>query len=70
MLQRMQFATSAMHAYAHQWQCQLVYSPRMMKGVGLTDGEGVERFWSRMCPSIPLLRYVSVSAVSSQPTVQ
>jgi hypothetical protein len=37
-----------MHAYGHQWACQVVYNPRFKDGVGLTDGEGVERFWSRM----------------------
>ncbi|KAF4568584.1 hypothetical protein EYR40_010011 [Pleurotus pulmonarius] len=46
--QRLSFTTSAMHAYAHQWSCQLVYNPRLQVGVGLTDGEGVERLWSRM----------------------
>ncbi|KAF9469487.1 hypothetical protein BDZ94DRAFT_692 [Collybia nuda] len=44
---RLTFATSAMHAYAHQWACQLVYNPRIRVGLGLTDGEGVERLWSR-----------------------
>lgn len=33
---------------------QVSYSPRRSKNVGLTDGEGVERFWSflRMFSSI------------------
>jgi hypothetical protein len=46
--ERLQFATSAMHAYGHQWSCQLVYNPRLRKGLGLTDGEGTERLWSRL----------------------
>ena len=58
---RVMFATSAMHAYAHQWECQLVFSPRMQDGLGLTDGEGVERLWSRLRRLIGLLRNVSVS---------
>ncbi|EJD42623.1 hypothetical protein AURDEDRAFT_67410 [Auricularia subglabra TFB-10046 SS5] len=56
---RIMFATSAMHAYAHQWECQLVFSPRMKLGLGLTDGEGVERLWSRLRKLIGHLRHVS-----------
>ena len=59
-MNRLKFATSAMHSYAHQWQCQLVFGPRMLQGMGLTDGEGVERLWSRLCALIAILRYVSV----------
>ncbi|KAJ8474908.1 hypothetical protein ONZ45_g15793 [Pleurotus djamor] len=44
---RLSFTTSAMHAYAHQWSCQLVYNPRLQVGLGLTDGEAVERLWSQ-----------------------
>ncbi|KZP20737.1 hypothetical protein FIBSPDRAFT_701129, partial [Athelia psychrophila] len=47
-MQRIMFATTAMHAYAHQWSCQLMYNPRLKPGLGLSDGEGVERLWSRM----------------------
>jgi hypothetical protein len=39
------FAMSTMHAYAHQWACQIVYNPQLWDGFGLTDGEGVERLW-------------------------
>ncbi|KAI0059012.1 hypothetical protein BV25DRAFT_1809822 [Artomyces pyxidatus] len=53
---RLTFATSAMHAYGHQWSCQLVYNPRLKTGLGLTDGEGVERLWSRLRKLIPLER--------------
>ncbi|EJD33737.1 hypothetical protein AURDEDRAFT_177179 [Auricularia subglabra TFB-10046 SS5] len=53
------FVTSAMHAYAHQWTCQLFYSPRMKKGIALTDGEGVERLWSALRMPISKLRSVS-----------
>ncbi|KAJ7587929.1 hypothetical protein C8J56DRAFT_1049993 [Mycena floridula] len=45
---RIQFVTSAMHAYGHEWSCQLVYNPRLQRGLGLTDGEGTERLWSRL----------------------
>ena len=32
---RLNFGTFAMHAYAHQWACQLVYNPRLQQGLGL-----------------------------------
>ncbi|KAJ7841963.1 hypothetical protein B0H13DRAFT_2205233 [Mycena leptocephala] len=54
--ERVGFAINAMHAYGHQWVCQLVYNPRMRPGCGLTDGEGVERLWSRIRKLIPLTR--------------
>ena len=47
-MRRLLFATSAMHAYGHQWSCQLHYNPRLREGLGLMDGEGVERLWSRL----------------------
>lgn len=46
-MRRLRFATSVMHAYGHQWACQLVYNPRLQDGLGLTEGEGTERIWSR-----------------------
>ncbi|KAJ7916234.1 hypothetical protein B0H13DRAFT_2231663 [Mycena leptocephala] len=54
--ERVSFAINAMHAYGHQWVCQLVYNPRMRPGCGLTDGEGVERIWSRIRKLIPITR--------------
>lgn len=42
------FVTPAMHSYAHQWACQIVFGPPSKAGIGLTDGEGVERLWSRL----------------------
>ncbi|KZP27497.1 hypothetical protein FIBSPDRAFT_730602 [Athelia psychrophila] len=53
---RLEFAISVMHAYAHQWACQIAYNPRMRCGLGLTDGEGVERLWSRLCRLIRITR--------------
>ncbi|KAG6805157.1 hypothetical protein H0H92_000503, partial [Tricholoma furcatifolium] len=53
---RILFTTNVMHAYVHQWACQLVYNPRMQRGLGLTDGEGVERLWSRMRKLIGITR--------------
>ncbi|KAI1782383.1 hypothetical protein LXA43DRAFT_1068847 [Ganoderma leucocontextum] len=46
-MNRLLFATSVMHAYGHQWACQLVYNPRLREGLGLTEGEGTERVWSK-----------------------
>lgn len=45
-----------MHSYGHQWSCQLVYNPRLQCGTGLTDGEGVERLWSRLRKLIGVTR--------------
>ncbi|KAK6992439.1 hypothetical protein R3P38DRAFT_3330946 [Favolaschia claudopus] len=53
---RVAFVINGMHAYGHQWACQLVYSPRFRVGMGLSDHEGVERFWSRMRKLIPVTR--------------
>ena len=42
------FATTAMHAYGHEWACQLVFNPHLSVRLSLTDGEGTERLWSCM----------------------
>ncbi|KAH7902789.1 hypothetical protein BJ138DRAFT_1021515, partial [Hygrophoropsis aurantiaca] len=59
---RLQFRTTAMHAYGHDWACQLIYNPRMSAGLGLSDGEGVERLWSRIRKLITLERSSAVTA--------
>ncbi|CAK5267327.1 unnamed protein product [Mycena citricolor] len=46
--QRVAFVINIMHSFVHEWDCQLVYSPRFFTGMGLSDMEGVERFWSQM----------------------
>jgi hypothetical protein len=33
------------HCFAHDYQCQIRFSPRMIDGMGWTDGEDVERLW-------------------------
>lgn len=35
-----------MHAYGHQMACQVVFAPGNILGMGLTDGEAIERLWS------------------------
>lgn len=54
-----------MHAFGHQWACQLVYNPRIRPGLGLTDGEGTERLWSRLRKLIAITRGCAVSLDSS-----
>ena len=49
-----------MHAYGHEWACQLVFNPRMAVGLGLSDGEGTERLWSRLTKLITIERSSSV----------
>ncbi|KAG1789412.1 uncharacterized protein HD556DRAFT_1243917, partial [Suillus plorans] len=56
----LRFATMAMHAYGHEWACQLVYNPRICVGLGLSDGEGTERLWSRFVHLIGIGRSSSV----------
>ncbi|KAG6371481.1 hypothetical protein JVT61DRAFT_9515 [Boletus reticuloceps] len=53
---RLRFATMAMHAYGHEWACQLAYNPHLSVGLGLSDGEGNERLWSRMIRLIGIER--------------
>jgi hypothetical protein len=36
------------HCYGHKVPCQVVFGPRRCKGIGLSDGEGMERLWSYM----------------------
>ncbi|KAI6108658.1 hypothetical protein EV401DRAFT_1871018, partial [Pisolithus croceorrhizus] len=62
------FATTAMHAYGHEWACQLVYNPRIVKGLGLSDGEGTERLWSRFIRLIGIERSSSVCFTLSMPS--
>ena len=61
-MSRLHFVTTTMHAYGHEWACQLVYNPRLVLGLGLSDGEGTERLWSQF---IKLIGIEWVSSVSS-----
>ena len=60
-MSRLRFATTAMHAYGHEWACQLVYNPCVTSGLGLSDGEGTEQLWSQF---IKLIGIEQVSSVS------
>ncbi|KAG1818701.1 uncharacterized protein BJ212DRAFT_1268720, partial [Suillus subaureus] len=61
----LQFATTAMHAYGHEWACQLEYNPWMCIGLGLSDSKGTERLWSRFVKLIGIQCSSSVSAYSA-----
>ncbi|CAB5372155.1 unnamed protein product [Rhizophagus irregularis] len=43
---KLNWGVSIFHAYAHSVKCQLKYHPRIQEGIGLTDGESLERIWS------------------------
>lgn len=47
---RLSFGIPIWHAGAHEDKCQVSNSLRYQPGAGHTDGEGVERGWSRVNP--------------------
>jgi hypothetical protein len=53
-----------MHAYAHRWDCQLVYNCRFRPGMGLSDGESNERLWSQLKGLISPTRSSGVGATN------
>ncbi len=40
------FRVPKLHCHTHKIQCQTRYLMNIQLGVGRTDGEGIERFWS------------------------
>ncbi|XP_071180734.1 uncharacterized protein [Mytilus edulis] len=44
--QNVTFSIPIFHCYGHSASCQIIYGPRRTEGIGLTDGEGIERLWS------------------------
>lgn len=48
--ERLHFGLPVWHAAAHEDKCQVANSLRFQPGMGHTDGEGIERGWSRMNP--------------------
>ena len=50
------FGIPVLHSYGHQLKCQMMYNPRRLDGIGLTDGEGCERFWSLLTSSVSSVR--------------
>ncbi|KAJ6534059.1 hypothetical protein DFH09DRAFT_1250036 [Mycena vulgaris] len=55
-LDRLQFAVSVLHAFGHNWVCQMMYHPRRRTLFGLTDGDGCEHFWHSISKLISYLR--------------
>lgn len=56
---QLKFGTSVFHSYVHQWSCQLLYNPRLNDDWGLSDGEGLERIWSKLASLVGALRYTT-----------
>lgn len=46
LLEKVKFSIPIFHAYGHKMRCQVLYGPRRTPGIGLTDGESLERLWS------------------------
>lgn len=46
MLEKIILSIPVFHCYGHQYSCQILYNPRKTMGLGLTDGESIERLWS------------------------
>ncbi|KAJ7055409.1 hypothetical protein C8F01DRAFT_1258582 [Mycena amicta] len=53
---RIIFAVSVFHAFAHIWACQLIYHPQKCLGFGGSNGEGSERVWFKLSHLISNLR--------------
>ncbi|KAF9516536.1 hypothetical protein BS47DRAFT_1292140 [Hydnum rufescens UP504] len=49
---RILFGLPALHAYGHQFVCQITYHPHKIEAFGRTDGKGTERFWNSISPLI------------------
>lgn len=69
-LNRLSWATAAMHSYTHEWACQLVYGPRFQPGHSLTCGESVERLWSKLRSIIGVTRTSAVRDRYWRPTFE
>ena len=53
---RLTFGIGIFHVYAHEYGCQVKYSPRSLEGLGRVDGEVCERSWSELRHLIPSCR--------------
>lgn len=49
----------AFHGYSHCYTCQLAYHPNVIKGMGLEDGETMERTFSSSNALAPVIRFAS-----------
>ncbi|KAJ7053123.1 hypothetical protein C8F01DRAFT_1330923 [Mycena amicta] len=53
---RIVWAVSVFHAFAHIWGCQLIYHPQKCLGFGGSNGENTERVWAKLSHLISVLR--------------
>lgn len=58
-MENSRFALTVFHAYGHKFECQVDYNPRYIEGFGMTDGEGMERFWSYLSGFVKTTRHMS-----------
>ncbi|VDI77370.1 Hypothetical predicted protein, partial [Mytilus galloprovincialis] len=45
-LDRISLSIPIFQCFGHKFSCQVIFNPRKTLGIGLTDGEGMERLWS------------------------
>lgn len=60
--ERLRFGIPVWHANAHEDKCQVANLLRYQPGLGKTDGEGIERGWSRMNPLGPSTKEMAQGA--------
>lgn len=60
--EHLHFGIPVWHANAHEDSCQVANSLRYQPGVGKTDGEGIERGWSRTNPMGPSTKEMAQGA--------
>ncbi|KAJ7050741.1 hypothetical protein C8F01DRAFT_954354, partial [Mycena amicta] len=53
---RLVWAVSVFHAFAHIWGCQLIYHPQKCLGFGGSNGENTEHVWAKLSHLISVLR--------------
>lgn len=60
MLSGVSLAIPIFYCYGHKASCQVQFSLRQTPNIGLTDGEGVERFWSYLHQFSTITKEMSV----------
>ncbi|KAI9063698.1 hypothetical protein FKP32DRAFT_1676382 [Trametes sanguinea] len=53
------FCVNAFHGYSHSYNCQVVFHPNVIVGMGLEDLEVLERIFSGSNQLAPVIRYAS-----------
>ncbi|KAF7305113.1 hypothetical protein MKEN_01226500 [Mycena kentingensis (nom. inval.)] len=54
--ERLVWAVSVFHAFAHRWGCQLIFHPQKCIGFGNSNGEGSERNWNKISHLVSYFR--------------